>query len=463
MFERAKKQEGFILVEVLVTVALLALFFSGITGAWVSGLQSGRVAGDRTRALFLAEEGLAAVQNLRDADFTNLTNGTHGINDSGSQWAFAGTSDITDMFTREVTIATVDASTKSVTSTVSWEKTDGIVSSVAFISYFTNWITATSGGWLTPSQTGVLNLSSTQDGLRVQVSGDYAYIVRSSGSPDFFIVNITNPSTPTLVGSLLVENTITDLFVSGSYAYVTGQNNSAELRIINITNPASPTIVGTYDAPGNANAMSVFVSGTTAYAVRASSTDREFLAVNVMNPAVPVLLGSLDLGDQGNDVAVSGFYAYVASNSNTQEVQVVNITTPAAPTLAGSYNLSGTSNSSSIAANGNLVYFSNNDTLYILDDTTHGSPVWRGSTGLGGVINDITFDGSGLSLIFAATSFSTREFEVVNVYDPTAPVLIGYVNITGSSANGVAYDPVLDQVVMACTDNSSELITITHP
>ncbi len=52
-----------------------------------------------------------------------------------------------------------------------------------------------------------------------------------------------------------------DVAVSGTYAYVA--DGASGLQVIDITNPASPQIVGSVDTPGYA--MGVAVSGTYAY------------------------------------------------------------------------------------------------------------------------------------------------------------------------------------------------------
>ncbi len=69
------------------------------------------------QAIFLAKEGIEAARAIRDYDFNLLTNGTHGIAFSTSTWAFVGTSDTQNGFTRTVTISSFDLRTKKITST----------------------------------------------------------------------------------------------------------------------------------------------------------------------------------------------------------------------------------------------------------------------------------------------------------------------------------------------------------
>jgi Tfp pilus assembly protein PilV len=100
--------KGFSIVEVVLSAALFLLIAIALANILIYGEQSSASAGTRARAVFLAEEGLEAVRNIRDASFSNLTDGNHGLAISSGQWVFSGTSDTTDIFTRVINIATVN-------------------------------------------------------------------------------------------------------------------------------------------------------------------------------------------------------------------------------------------------------------------------------------------------------------------------------------------------------------------
>lgn len=117
-----KSQAGFSVVEVLLAATVFGFLVTAVAGAIIYGRASNADAGDHNRAMALAEEGLEAVRNIRDASFSNLTNSspTFGLVQSGGVWTLSGTSDTTGIFTRTVTISTVDSTRKGVTVTVSW-------------------------------------------------------------------------------------------------------------------------------------------------------------------------------------------------------------------------------------------------------------------------------------------------------------------------------------------------------
>jgi len=133
------KSQGFSLIEVILAVSIFSLIMTALIGAFLYGQESTALAGQRVRAVMLAEEGLEAVRNIQDEDFSNLTNGTHGLAISGNQWIFSGSEDITDVFTRQVAVSEVSFDKKQVSSTISWQQNQQRSGSVVLITYFTNW------------------------------------------------------------------------------------------------------------------------------------------------------------------------------------------------------------------------------------------------------------------------------------------------------------------------------------
>lgn len=132
-------QAGFLLVEVILASAVFALLITGLVGAYLYGQESTALAGNRARAVMLAEEGLEAVRNIRDASFGNLTDGTYGLTTTGNQWNLSGFSDISDIFTRQIVISAVDPKRKSVTANVTWQQNPQRSGSVVLSSRLTYW------------------------------------------------------------------------------------------------------------------------------------------------------------------------------------------------------------------------------------------------------------------------------------------------------------------------------------
>ncbi|MEK9173257.1 MAG: prepilin-type N-terminal cleavage/methylation domain-containing protein [Patescibacteria group bacterium] len=136
---KVNRKAGFSLIEVILSSAIFALLVTAIVGGIIYGRESTAVSGSRARAIAFAEEGIEAVRNLRDQNFGNLTDGTHGLTVSLGQWFFSGTSDVNGIFTRQISIGTLNENAKNITSTVTWPQTPSRPGSIVLSGRLTNW------------------------------------------------------------------------------------------------------------------------------------------------------------------------------------------------------------------------------------------------------------------------------------------------------------------------------------
>lgn len=117
---RHTQHSGFALLESLLGIALLSLFFVILVGTVTYTEHRSLVRTMRAEAVLLAEEGLEASRSIRNQDYTLLASGTHGITKTNGYWEFQGTNDTSNSFTREVTIIPIDASTTEVVTRITW-------------------------------------------------------------------------------------------------------------------------------------------------------------------------------------------------------------------------------------------------------------------------------------------------------------------------------------------------------
>src|SRR6185369_8730762 len=214
-----------------------------MSGGFAFAIQSTQIFAIKNKASSIAEEGLEAVRSIRNESFANLVDGNYGLSQSGNKWIFSGTSDTVGSYTRVIQIATADSTTKTVLSTVAWSSP--VVGSVSYLTYLTNWQRVVNPAWSSPFLASTLNLTNTSVGNKVAVSGNYAFVVRATGSPNFVVVNISNSAAPTEVFSTTLTGGLTDIFISGNFAYITSDDDNAELRIMNITTPTAPSVTTT--------------------------------------------------------------------------------------------------------------------------------------------------------------------------------------------------------------------------
>lgn len=502
-------QAGATLVEVLVAIALAGILLPAFAEAILTSHASRPAAERRLAADALEREAMEAVRVVREAGWAGVsTNGTYHPMQSGSTWTLASGSETINGLTRQIVISdvlrntsyvivssggTIDPSTKHVTTTVSW--TTPYPSSVSEETYLSRWqnnaawlqttqadfnagtfnntiSTNTSGGevqingggsgtsWTNPTQAGTYNVSGTTDATKVfaDTTTNRAYLIVST---TLYIIDVSTPSNPTLLGSFNSGSALNGVYVSGSYAYLASTNNTAELTVVNVSNPAAPTQAATLNLGDTADATSIFVTGGYAYVGKILSTTtniNEFYIINVGTPTAPTLSGSLNLTGTVDAVAVSGNYAYLATSITTAEVTVVNVTNKAAPTIAGTYNSAGTSTPTDIYVGSVYTYLSElNNTggaeFFILNTSTPSSISLVGSYEMGANINGIHVAGSEA---FLATASTGNQFAVLDLSTPSTPTLEGSNNQSTANdvfvANNTAY--------VASTANSSELIVM---
>ena len=163
----------------------------------------------------------------------------------------------------------------------------------------------------------------------VALGGTNAYL---GVGPRVVVVNIANPAAPVRSGqSAPLPDIVQGLTASANAVYVA--DGESGLKIIDVTNPASPQLRGSLDTPGWA--QNVALSGSTAYIADRTGGLR---IVDVSNPLAPVELAAMTaaaLGGGVEGIAVSGNTAYVGAGAGG--LVVVNVTSPAAPAILGRY------------------------------------------------------------------------------------------------------------------------------
>jgi hypothetical protein len=277
----------------------------------------------------------------------------------------------------------------------------------------------------------------------VFVTGDYAFI--ADGSNGLVVVNVTNPSQPTLAGTYATSNA-RDVFVSGNCAYIADATDG--LVVVNVTNPSQPTLAGTYASP----ATDVFVVGDYVYFISSG-----LKVVNVTVPSQPTLVDDYPFG--GGDVFVSGNYAYLARGNHGLEV--VNVTVPSQLTLADSIDTDGLAYS--VVVDGNYAYIADyNNGLTVVNVTDPSQLTLAGNYDISGSAWDVFVAGN-----YAYVTDWYFRLVVVNVTVPSQPTLAGSYNTTDFTYNvfvkgNYAYvtDDTDGLVVLRVTDS---LVELTDP
>ncbi len=345
-------RKGSLLLDALLSVAI----FGVIVGAFSSGISGGQQGtlrgGNRTRAAYLAEEGLEALRSIRDkvGGFAVITGRTpdedDGVQLVGSDWTIVDTPLMIDnLFTRKVVFsAGPDANTRKVTSTVFWTEIPGNqLISVSVESYLTNWQSnpaPPAPDWSIPILRGALHadLAHEETTLEdIEVVGNYAFAANSSGVGNGLIIyDISNLTSPTFGPIVSVGAAANDIAVSGNYAYLATNDATNELKILDISNPLSVTCcIGQVDLSGNGFGRGLFITGSYLYVAREQSTGPELYVYDISTtPTAPILVAQIESdtppGSTRNMFAIypgTAPYVYTATNELTNELTASNTTT----------------------------------------------------------------------------------------------------------------------------------------
>ncbi len=447
---------GFTLLEVMLAVALLALLVVGFLGAWSYGQDALVSSGNRLRALYLAEEGLDALRNIRDQSYGAVAAGTHGLSTTSNQWSLSGASDVNGIFTRSIQIADVGANRKVATATVTWQQNAVRRGTVTLATELTNWLRR---GWNTLARTFVLNFAGNTNFLKIQVVGNYAYVIRDGTGTELLIFDVTSPDAPVLVGETIVAGSPSDLSVQGNYVYIATSSNFAEIYILDITDPTSPQFVGSYNDAGNADATAIVVQGNVAYMTQ--NGENELVTVDVSDPIDPLFMGGENLSGNPLDLAVRWPYAYVATTDNAAEVVTVAIGSPNSPSLVSSLNLAGNQDAASIAiAPASIVVGRLGAGLYTATSSSAGALSLLGTSALASDINALAVDASG-QYAFASTALAAGEFRVYSIATPATPSLLAFFDNTGATSGvlrGIAYRASPERVYAVGDVDAAEML-----
>ena len=118
-----------------------------------------------------------------------------------------------------------------------------------------------------PSFAGSYNSPGNSDGTSIYVVGTTAYLTDSKLN----VLDVSNPSSIQSIGSYPVPGTTPfAVFVSGNFAFLGTSGSGSEFQVIDLSNPSSPSLFGSADLGGNG--FGVFVVGDYAYLATASDT-----------------------------------------------------------------------------------------------------------------------------------------------------------------------------------------------
>lgn len=242
--------------------------------------------------------------------------------------------------------------------------------------------------------------------LGIAVSGDIAYI------GDLTTLNLaiwdTAPATPVELGRTGLSGVpLWDLQLAGQHLYV--PINNGGMSILDVTDPTNPTLAGSIGTDDLTRHIAL--DGTTAYL-------SDFLAgmrsVDIIDPTMPVERGAAGSGNVADRFARAGHLGYASDFGpvGSRIIQIYDLTDHANPVPLGQH---ATVQISDMEATGSLLYVAENTSgLKVLDNTDPNNPAVAGTVAG-------TYTGIDLAngFLFAAGNNSVFVFDLS---DPNQPV-----------------------------------------
>ena len=147
---------GSSIIEIIIALGIFIIIAASSVVIILGSFSTTRLAKEKIKATLIAQEGLEAVQSIRNQDWANLVTGTYGLEESTGIWGFASNPDIdsSGKFIRQIIVSdverdinqeivssggTIDEDSRKATVTVNWSFTPSRQIEVTLETYLTNW------------------------------------------------------------------------------------------------------------------------------------------------------------------------------------------------------------------------------------------------------------------------------------------------------------------------------------
>ncbi len=422
---------GFAVIEIIIAMALFLITLTGILTLLWAGQTAAMELNRRYGALTLAQ---TAMDKTIAQSWTSFKDIKNSITDDS-------------IYQTTITITSLNLYTKQIIVIVSWQSMPSHRQNINLTSLVTDKQSALAGSTClaTPDPqnpatiAGTINFGPGNNATGVIVRNNLAFVTTDStvaSAEDFFVIDVTNPASPIVVGKLNTGPGLSGLTIASSYAYVGNTSINGQLQIIDISNIQAPVVKASYKLPGtytdNTTITNTITSkGHTVYLGTQKSQIQEFHIIDVSDAAAPRELGSYEINAGINAIAIVDTLTYIASPAG-EEIKVVDISNPAQIRQINIFDAPGGSgNGKSLATlDGNLFLGRTigGKELYILDitDTLHINELKS---------KDLNASIVSLSAIpgwlYLASTDPNRTLQIWDVAEVGAPILTKSLTITG--------------------------------
>lgn len=173
-----------------------------------------------------------------------------------------------------------------------------------------------------PPQTPLNNIDLGDLGKKLFISANYVYVATEKSNKELQIFDAT---TAAYVGGADLPDDATDVFVQGARAYVsTDINSGAEFYVFDVSNPSSPALLGSYEVGERVNAISI----VGPYALLGlTANQNQNLEIKVIDISFPTTISPVrDFNLDGDVLGLSAncSLVYAATKYDTKELAIIS-------------------------------------------------------------------------------------------------------------------------------------------
>jgi len=224
---------------------------------------------------------------------------------------------------------------------------------------------------LVPVRLGTL--STGAPALDVVVRGTTAYIANSS---NLFIADVTNPASMAKIGSLALTGTIRGVDVDPVRKLAVVASGTNGIYVVDVSNPSAPLLLG---GASTGNASDVAIHGNFAFV---ADFQNSTTSVDITTPTAPIVLSHItdpNLGGFLQDIALSANFALAADVKFVNGIPITDITDPSNLLARAILNFpQRDDNGMGIAADGTYVYLTTEHSSISKFGTTGDSRLYIG-------------------------------------------------------------------------------------
>jgi lysophospholipase L1-like esterase len=311
-----------------------------------------------------------------------------------------------------------------------------------------------------PALVGSLDIAGIAAPTSLLVAGGFAYLGFKRGHPgdsQFSIVDVSTPQSPTLLGGLGLNATVSEVAISGHHAYLAMLARSGQVQIVDISDRSNPVVAGSVDLPGHGRATAIVATRTRAYVGTRSNSAAEFFVLDISDPSHVAILGSYKVGGIVRRVVLRGVHVLLATSRASNEIVELNVADPASVFQESTYDLPGRAEINGLDyALGHVVLVlhaaAGAPDLFVLS-LEDGSPIaMAGSLRLPGEGANVRVFGR--YAYVASQGASSPGLTAVDISDPASPVLASQFG-SAAAVDAVALTP--ENVVLASSYPAKEI------